>query len=559
MTESGLGAGPLWGLALVVGFASPLFLGCGQRPQDAEFALQGEFGRAAEIYRRHCSVCHGPEGFGDGKAAYLVHPRPRDFSRGKFLVVSTDNRVPTDEDLFQTISRGMPGSAMPSWGHLPEQDRRDLVRYVRALTHRGKVLRLMGDKRGAVAAGFEEEVVVQLLSQEDAEETATYLLEVGGPLELPGAVMPSDGLLEQGRKIYLDNCAKCHGQEGEGDGSEVMEDDLGFRAYPRDFTKGILKGGVEPDQLAYRFLGGMPGSAMPSTDFKTGEDLWATIHYVRSLIEPGAQERVEQRRIQLRASRVTQPLLDDPSGSAWERIESNYVALMPLWWRDDRVEGVEVRAAHDGENLAVHLTWKDPAGDADQLHITTFGDGAAVQLSNDEDPPFFGMGDAAGAVNIWHWKSAWEGDRPSFPDITKAYPRALMDFDMSAKKIQPSQGPHLVSEVKDRDPTFYSGWGAGNLLSSPERPSAVEDVNAEGLGTVHSQALGNQNVRGAGVWNEGVWRVVFVRPLAASGSGDITFQPGESARIAFAIWDGEAGDRNGQKSVTIWHDLTLEE
>ena len=488
MSESKLRAGVPWGLALVAGFASAVFLACGQRPPDAEFALQGEFGNATEIYRRHCSVCHGPEGFGDGKAAYLVHPRPRDFSRGKFLVVSTDNRVPTDEDLLQTISRGLPGSAMPSWEHLPEQDRRDLVRYVRALTHRGKVLRLMGDKRGSVAAGFEEQAFVEPLNREDAEETATYLLEVGKPLELLSEAAPSAELLERGREAYLANCEKCHGQEGKGDGSEVMEDDLGFRAFPRDFTKGILKGGVETSQIAYRVLGGMPGSAMPSTDFTTGEDMWAMVHYVSSLIEPGAQERVEQRRRQLRAARVSQPLLGDPSDAAWQRIDPTFVALMPLWWRDDRVEGVEVRVAHDGENLAIHLSWNDAAENADQLHATAFGDGAAVQLSNDADPPFFGMGDAAGTVNIWHWKSAWEGDRPDFPDITKAYPRALMDFDMSAKMIQPSQGPHLVSEIKDRDPTFYSGWGAGNLVSSPERPSAVEDINAEGLGTVHSLA-----------------------------------------------------------------------
>ncbi|MBI3696090.1 MAG: nitrate oxidoreductase subunit beta [Acidobacteria bacterium] len=33
---------------------------------------------------------------------------------------------------------------------------------------------------------------------------------------------------------------------------------------------------------------------------------------------------------------------------------------MPLWWRDDRVEGVEVRAVHDGHKLAIELAWKDP-------------------------------------------------------------------------------------------------------------------------------------------------------------------------------------------------------
>jgi hypothetical protein len=232
---------------------------------------------------------------------------------------------------------------------------------------------------------------------------------------------------------------------------------------------------------------------------------------------------------------------------------------MPLWWRDERVESVDVRAVHDGASLAIHLSWKDSAENADQLHITAFGDGVAVQLSNDEDPPFFGMGDAAGAVNIWHWKSAWEGDRPSFPDITKVYPRALMDFDMAVKKIQPSLAPQTVSKMEDRDPTFYSGWGAGNLLSNPERPSTVEDLNTQGPGTVHSQALGNQNVQGNGVWHEGGWRVVFVRPLPASGLGDIAFRPGESVRIAFAVWDGEAGDRDGQKSVTIWHDLRFAE
>ena len=545
---------PSAGLALLAVLAA-----CGERKAEVEFAIEGQFGRAPKIYQRNCSVCHGLEGFGDGKAAYLVHPRPRDFSYGKFLMVSTDNRVPTDDDLFRTISRGMPGSAMPSWERLPEEDRLNLVRYIRALTHRGKVLRLMGDTRGPVAAGDDEEPASEPLPRQKAEETATYLLEVGQPLDLPAATEPSENDSQAGRKIYVDTCAKCHGQEGKGDGSEVMEDDLGFRAFPRDFTKGVFKGGVEPDQLAYRILGGMPGTAMPSTDFRTGEDLWATIHYVRSLIEPGAQERVEQRRRELRTTRILQPLPMDPSDASWERVQPAFVALLPLWWRDERVEGVDVRAVHDGENLAIHLTWNDPTENAHQLHITAFGDGAAVQLSNDEDPPFFGMGDVAGTVNIWHWKSTWEGNRPNFPDISQAYPRALMDFDMSVKKIQPSQGPHLASKIEERDPTFYSGWGAGNLLSRPDRPGAAEDLNARGLGTVHSQALRGQNVHGSGVWKEGVWRAMFLRALSASESGDINFRPGESVRIAFAIWDGQAGDRDGQKSVTIWHDLTLEE
>jgi hypothetical protein len=29
--------------------------------------------------------------------------------------------------------------------------------------------------------------------------------------------------------------------------------------------------------------------------------------------------------------------------------------------------------------------------------------------------------------------------------------------------------------------------------------------------------------------------------------------------VAFAVWDGAAGDRDGLKSVTIWHELALED
>jgi hypothetical protein len=28
--------------------------------------------------------------------------------------------------------------------------------------------------------------------------------------------------------------------------------------------------------------------------------------------------------------------------------------------------------------------------------------------------------------------------------------------------------------------------------------------------------------------------------------------------VAFAIWNGSAGDRDGKKSVTIWQELVLE-
>ena len=67
-----------------------------------------------QVYSQQCIACHGVGGRGDGEAAYLLYPKPRDFVAAKYRLVSTWERVPTDQNLFDTITRGMPGSAMPS-------------------------------------------------------------------------------------------------------------------------------------------------------------------------------------------------------------------------------------------------------------------------------------------------------------------------------------------------------------------------------------------------------------------------------------------------------------
>jgi hypothetical protein len=43
------------------------------------------------------------DGNGEGEAAYLLYPWPRDFTSGEFCSVSTWDDVPTDEDLFRTF------------------------------------------------------------------------------------------------------------------------------------------------------------------------------------------------------------------------------------------------------------------------------------------------------------------------------------------------------------------------------------------------------------------------------------------------------------------------
>jgi copper transport protein len=85
-----------------------------------------EAGRA--VYAQQCVSCHGTEGRGDGPIGLTLNPRPSD------LTVHAVVGVHTDEELFDWISNGYPGSAMPAFAsRLSETDRWNLVNYIRTL------------------------------------------------------------------------------------------------------------------------------------------------------------------------------------------------------------------------------------------------------------------------------------------------------------------------------------------------------------------------------------------------------------------------------------------
>ena len=54
-----------------------------------------------QTYDRNCAPCHGVNGDSQGPAAYLLYPRPRDFTASRYRLVSTWDFAPTDEDLFR--------------------------------------------------------------------------------------------------------------------------------------------------------------------------------------------------------------------------------------------------------------------------------------------------------------------------------------------------------------------------------------------------------------------------------------------------------------------------
>src|SRR5574341_472917 len=79
-------------------------------------------------YKKYCSPCHGEEGKGDGPLARSMLPKPCDFTRGAYKFRTTPSgSLPTDDDIYRTISYGVPNSTMISWDILTEEQRLSVI------------------------------------------------------------------------------------------------------------------------------------------------------------------------------------------------------------------------------------------------------------------------------------------------------------------------------------------------------------------------------------------------------------------------------------------------
>lgn len=484
-----------------------------------------------QIYAQQCAACHGNEGRGDGEAAYLLYPKPRDFVAARYRLVSTWDRVPTDQDLFDTISRGMPGSAMPSWEHLPADQRWGLVYYIKSLAE--KPLEIKAQKMPAADGSGGE-----------------------GIIQVPKAPPFDAAARARALELYKDACASCHGDTARGDGTQEQRDDEGFPTRPRDLTAGIFKGTPDPIALYRHIVAGIPGSPMPMSDWAYGDDAWHLVNYVRSLSSDRQRQRVEMKKFTIEVRRV-QALPDHPESGVWRMASPVNLHLMPLWWRSERPEEVTVRAVHDGKEIAILMVWHDDTDDQTALRPQDFRDAAAIQFSLSADPPFFAMGEKAAAVNIWMWKSERQADlQAAYQELESVYPNVGIDSYPNLMRSAVEQ-PHRRALTLQSDPTFVTGWGAGNIVSDPERKSAVEDLTATGFGTLRARPLIDQKVGAHGVYGQGSYEVMFRRTLTPTGEGAVALRTGTTVPVAFAVWNGSAGDRDGKKSVTIWQDLKI--
>jgi len=219
-----------------------------------------------------------------------------------------------------------------------------------------------------------------------------------------------------------------------------------------------------------------------------------------------------------------------PEDPAWEKIPpltlplSGQVITRPVW-PEPSAKALGVRSVHNGIEIAFLLEWQDNTKN-DRLTPGTFRDGVAIGLPLGEAPAFFCMGQLDHYINIWHWKADWQSD-----------------IDRRAAKAAERKGES--GEVR-------------RFEVIPRRASSVEDLVGGGFSTLTSKQSQGR-VQGKAIWKDGVWRVVIRRPLASTDpENEARLEPGRLQAVAFAVWNGENKERNGQKAVAPWFQLSID-
>jgi cytochrome c oxidase cbb3-type subunit 2 len=205
--------------------------------------------RGAATYKKLCSICHGDAGDGKGSLSPSLVTKPRDFTAGKYKFRSTlPQSIPSDLDIFTTITRGVPGTSMPAFAALPREDRWALTHYVKSF------------------------------SKKFVESTPQPI-----PSDAAPAVTPE--LLELGKTLYVEaGCNLCHGDNGRGDGpsAATLKDDWGNSLRPFNFTSGRpLKSGTGVEAIYRALMTGLQGTPMPGFgDSLEPQQGWALASYV---------------------------------------------------------------------------------------------------------------------------------------------------------------------------------------------------------------------------------------------------------------------------------------
>jgi hypothetical protein len=241
----------------------------------------------------------------------------------------------------------------------------------------------------------------------------------------------------------------------------------------------------------------------------------------------------------------------DPRDAAWETAPEHVAKLLLQDLVEPRLQKistqeVRVRAFASAGEIALRLQWVDASAN-DLPGAGQFPDGCAVQVPQKASAvvPDPQMGQAGNGVAITFWRADWQAAVNGRGDsIRDLYPNAAIDhYPFDAPSLE--QGSAAQQELSR---LYAPAEGAGNRRGG-RRASAVEDLVAEGPGTLSPQA--QTLSRGSGARTADGWAVVIARPIPDGLTST------SRSQMAFAVWEGGAGEAGSRKMRTGWIPVSI--
>lgn len=532
----------IWGVVIVSGGSLALnraaaeekkaapAAGGAYRPQKAS---DEQLAAGAKVYFKKCVWCHGPQGAGDGPGALRLWPRPRNFNQGTFKIRTTGSgELPTDDDLFLTVTNGLPGSAMPAWdGILTEQQRKDVVAFVKT--------KLVQD-RNFQDTEFEEFHVISFDKQ----------------------VASSPESIKRGLDVFLNKgkCVQCHGPDGRGNGNLTQKDDWGFPIFPANLHqcwnfRGNRRDPYNPRNIFREVSTGLNGTPMPSfIDALSVEERWDVANFVVSLCPKVKIDPITMKpaiNFVLTAEHVEGELpatADDPK---WNTQEPHFIGLGGQITRkpqnfNRRLDSMWVKALYSKDEIAFLLEWED--------RTESHAEGANL-------PPPFNTADLTIPVAYYANKMVFNEVMPTvYPKDWKSYPQPIIYNDAVAVQFPATwekfygtpERPFFIHGDEKKPVDLWKWESDGKVVAYTGH--GIEGKTGEDKLEARQVALKAEGAQ----FKDGVWRVVIKRSLKTDNKDhDVQFEVNKYIPIAFQAWDGDNGEAGAKMALSAWYYVVL--
>lgn len=589
------------GVALLAALAAITGVSASVRAQDEppiELGTDEQQTAGALVFHTYCSQCHGDTGAGDGIAAPFLRPAPRDFTAGKYKIRSTPTGyLPTRSDLEHSVRHGLPGTGMPAFDVLSDDEIENVVYYIESLAP-------------------------------DFEDPQAY----AAPLEIPDPPPFSEDSLEVGFETYVQvGCARCHGDKGRGDGrsAPTLRDDWGDFIPPADLSMPWNFRGGGSRQDIYRSIStGLYGTPMAGfADGLSEEQRWQIVDWiVAQARETGTAPEGDRApgsapyEALVRAVPHLEGLGGIAQGAGLDEARKLFddapKSLFPILgqvtqpgrsFRPGTV-AVAVQAIYDADDIAFLVTWHNitadtsgsnapdlavprqhgvpfrgyPEGDEDAETAapaepaSTDGEAASTDdfwgtdsASGSSDTPAATAPDDSGDSGGDFWGTAGSSDEGSSSDGDSA----AAFFGGVAEQTAPGR-PEGSDEFSDAvalqfpielrdgvekpyflfgDPTYpVELW----YLSLSERGGHPRPTLYEGRGTGSLTPSDAPPPLALSGWADGEWAVIFKRPRKPTTG--VPFAEESFVPISISVWDGFYRERGSRRGLTRWLHVYVE-